>query len=350
MTAMSATLYGVLSVATALVISFFLSGSVRRYAIRRSLMDIPNERSSHTVPTPRGGGIAIAIAGIIGVAMLWSRSMIPGWLFIGFGLSGIAIAVVGLVDDAVRLSPLIRFAIHVAACTIGVLIIPDVEGAVFTGVHAPELALQLILVVGLVWTVNLFNFMDGIDGLAGIEAVYIGAAVFLLAFAHSEPLSGLPAAVVGAAALGFLAYNWSPARLFMGDVGSGFLGYALGFVILTAVADGLNVWAAITVAGTFVTDSTVTLLTRILRGERAHQAHRTHAYQHLALHWGSHGKVTVLFMAINLLWLLPLGLLIQVDIVPGPVTALLAYLPLVVAAVLGGAGRSRTWIGFRPRL
>ncbi len=341
MTAMSAALYGSLSVATALVISFFLSGFVRRYAIRRSLMDIPNERSSHTVPTPRGGGIAIAIAGIIGVVMLWSRSMVPGWLLAGFCLPGIAIAVVGLVDDAVRLSSLVRFAVHMAACVVGLLMIPDAAQAVFAGLHAPELLLQLVLVIALVWAVNLFNFMDGIDGLAGIEAVYVAAAILLLAFVNGEPQSGLPAAVIGAAALGFLAYNWSPARLFMGDVGSGFLGYALGFLMLTAIADGVNIWAAITVVGTFVTDATVTLLTRILRGEKAHQAHRTHAYQHLAQHWGSHGKVTALFIAINLLWLLPLGLLIQVDVVPGPIAALLAYLPLVLAAGWIGAGRSR---------
>lgn len=339
MTAMSASFYGMLSVVAALLISFFLSGSVRRYAIRRSLIDIPNERSSHTVPTPRGGGVAIAIAGIIGIVMLWSRSMVPGWLLAGFCLPGIAIAVVGLVDDVVRLSSLVRFAVHVVACVVGILMIPDAAKVVFSDLHVPEPLLQLVLVIALVWAVNLFNFMDGIDGLAGIEAVYIAAAILVLVSVNGESQSGLPAAVVGAAAIGFLAYNWSPARLFMGDVGSGFLGYSLGFLMLTAVADGLNVWAAITVVGAFVTDATVTLLIRILRGEQAHQAHRSHAYQHLAQYWGSHGKVTVLVMAVNIFWLLPLGFLIQIDLLPGPVTAGLAYIPLILGVVSIGAGR-----------
>jgi Fuc2NAc and GlcNAc transferase len=127
----------------------------------------------------------------------------------------------------------------------------------------------------------------------------------------------------------------------MGDVGSGFLGYALGFSMLAAIADGLNIWAAITVVGAFVADSTVTLLTRILRGEKASQAHRTHAYQRLAQRWG-HGKVTVLYLAINLFWLLPIGFLIQVGIVPGPVAAMLAYTPPILGAISIGAGRSRT--------
>jgi Fuc2NAc and GlcNAc transferase len=162
----------------------------------------------------------------------------------------------------------------------------------------------------------------------------------VLAFVSGQLQGALPAVVTGAAALGFLAYNWPPARLFMGDVGSGFLGYALGFSMLASVAGGLNIWAAITVAGAFVADSTVTLLTRILRGEKAHQAHRTHAYQQLALRWGSHGKVTLLFLAINVFWLLPIGLLIQIGTMPGPVAAMLAYTPLVLGAISVGAGRS----------
>jgi Fuc2NAc and GlcNAc transferase len=340
--AISAALYGLLATAVVLAISFFVSGFVLRYALRRNLMDIPNERSSHTAPTPRGGGIAIAVAGIIGVVLLWSLEMIPGWLVAGFCVPGIAIAVVGFVDDAVKLSAFVRFAVHVIACSIGLLMIPDAVSMVFPGVQAPELLLQSILVVGLAWAVNLYNFMDGIDGLAGIEAVFIAAAVLVLAFASGQLQGALPAVVTGAAALGFLAYNWPPARLFMGDVGSGFLGYTLGFSMLAAVAEGVNIWAAITVAGAFVADSTVTLLTRSLRGEKAHQAHRTHAYQQLALRWASHGKVTLLFLAINLFWLLPIGLLIQTGTVPGPVAALLAYAPLILGAISVGAGRRRT--------
>jgi Fuc2NAc and GlcNAc transferase len=338
---MSAALYSLFAVAAVLAISFLVSGSVLRYAVRRNLMDIPNERSSQSAPIPRGGGIAIAIAGIIGVVLLWSREMVPGWLLVGFCLPGIAIAVVGFIDDAVQVSAFIRFTVHIVACSIGLVMIPDAAQMVFPGAQVPELLLQFILVVGLAWAVNLFNFMDGIDGLAGIEAVYIAVAILLLAFANGQLESALPAAVTGAAALGFLAYNWPPARLFMGDVGSGFLGYALGFSMLAAIADGLNIWAAITVVGAFVADSTVTLLTRILRGEKASQAHRTHAYQRLAQRWG-HGKVTVLYLAINLFWLLPIGFLIQVGIVPGPVAAMLAYTPPILGAISIGAGRSRT--------
>ena len=200
----------------------------------------------------------------------------------------------------------------------------------------------LIAVLGIVWVLNLFNFMDGIDGLAAAEATFVAWAGAMLTSAAAASSGATAAALVfGASCLGFLRCNWPPARIFMGDVGSGYLGYVIAVLALGAArSNPVAIWIWLILGGAFFVDATVTLVRRALRRERVHEAHRSHAYQWLARRWRSHRKVTLAFLALNLVWLLPCAVIASLR--PGYAAAMtiIALAPLVVLAVAAGAGRS----------
>jgi Fuc2NAc and GlcNAc transferase len=193
----------------------------------------------------------------------------------------------------------------------------------------------------LVWLLNLYNFMDGIDGLAGIEALIVGAggtAVYWLAGLPTTGDGGLPV-LLAAATLGFLVWNLPPARIFMGDAGSGFLGLMLGTLSLqAAVTRPVLLWCWLVLLGVFIVDATVTLIRRLLRGERVHEAHRSHAYQHASRELGGHRPVTLAVAAINVFWLLPWALAIASGRIEGVVGLGVAYIPLLVLAFRFRAG------------
>lgn len=316
------------------VLAFVLSEAVRRVAVRRNVLDIPNERSSHEVPTPRGGGIAIALVIVGATLFLIATGRAPHWLLPGLCLPGAAIAAIGAADDIIRLPASLRLAVHALACALALWMLPvwQLTGAP-TWLSLP-LVMGPVVLLGLAWTVNLYNFMDGIDALAATEAVFLAIALALLLGLAGHGDFALMVGVVGAAAAGFLGLNWPPARLFMGDAGSGFLGFALGYLAIAAMTLGVGFWAALIMFGTFATDATVTLFARLLRGEKLHQAHRSHIYQRLARHWGAHRPVVLLYMGINLLWLAPLGVLAQSEQPLGAVLAVLAYAPLLAGSML----------------
>jgi Fuc2NAc and GlcNAc transferase len=202
-------------------------------------------------------------------------------------------------------------------------------------------AASLLGVMALTWSTNLFNFMDGIDGIAGSEAVFVaGAGAFLNSRFGGD--SGLTAAmlVLAAASLGFLIWNWPPARIFMGDVGSGFLGFTLAVFALAASRHStvpIEVWAIL--SGVFLADATVTLLRRIFRGDRWFEAHRLHAYQGLASRWQAHLPVTALVIGINVFWLFPWAWIAATYPARALWDVCAALAPLAVIALLAGAGR-----------
>jgi Fuc2NAc and GlcNAc transferase len=248
------------------------TGWMRRYAQSRLVLDIPNTRSLHIHPTPRGGGAAIVVVTLAGVLLMGKLSLVPASLVLALTIGSGAVALVGWMDDRRGISALVRATVHLAAA---------VWFLVAAGLDLSPAAFGLA-VFWIAWSTNLYNFMDGIDGLAGIEAVSVGAALgFMLLAAGWGDLALLPW-LMSAAGLGFLRWNWPPAKVFMGDVGSGFLGFLFG--AMTIVADR---WGAVPAVisvmllGVFVFDATVTLLRRIARGERWYQPHRNHAYQRL---------------------------------------------------------------------
>jgi Fuc2NAc and GlcNAc transferase len=338
-------------VAFVALVSGLFTGVIRRLAIAQDLYDTPNPRSSHTIPTPRGGGAAIALVSIAGFLVAASIGRVDARLLIALTVGGAVVAVVGFLDDRFGLSAGLRLAVHLAAAFLAVGCLGGVPPVRFGG-HVIELGVlgYFVGALAIVWTLNLFNFMDGIDGIAASEAIFVAVGgVLLTAVTHHTYSVSSVALVFAAACCGFLAWNWPPAKIFMGDVGSGFLGYILGVLPLAAMRnDSSAVWSWLILSGVFFVDATLTLARRALRGERVQEAHRSHAYQWLARRWGSHKRVTVLVLFINVLWLLPCALLAARYPGRSQWIALGALLPIVGLALAAGAGRLEYRAGSEP--
>ena len=331
--------------AAAAVFAWWLSGVFRSFAIRRGILDVPNARSSHTVPTPRGGGVAIVLATLAGIAVLAAVGLLEARVAIAMGAGGTLIAAVGYADDRRPLAPWSRLWWHFAgaAWLVAWLGLSEHAGFPLTDrfIHLGALG-DLLVVLYVTWAVNLTNFMDGIDGLAGVEVMTVSGGTAALVFAAgTEPALAAMPLLLASAALGFVLWNWPPARIFMGDAGSGFVGFMLAAVALRAGQAELSVfWGSAILFGVFLVDATITLARRLLRGEPIHVAHRTHAYQRAAQRFGSHRTVTLTVIGINLLWLFPIALLVATRRVGSAIGIAVAFTPLVVAAVRLGAGKA----------
>jgi Fuc2NAc and GlcNAc transferase len=319
-----------------LLVAALITRVARKFALLHGVIDVPNERSSHLTPTPRGGGVSIVVAATTGlIALTWLGAMrTPLLLAVGGG--GLAVAIVGFLDDRRRLSVGIRFAIHLAAALWALSWLgglpPLRVGAQIVTLGWSGYVLGMLAIV---WVLNLFNFMDGIDGLAAVQGVFVtwgGALLAIVAGVHGEVAGA--ALVLGAACCGFVRWNWPPAKIFMGDVGSGYLGYVIAVLALAATRENpVALWAWLTLGGVFFVDATVTLLRRLLRGERVYEAHRSHAYQWLARRWRSHAKVTGTVLTVNVLWLLPCAVFATRRPGFAAATALFALAPLVLLAI-----------------
>ncbi len=281
-------------------LTWFLVRGLRRHGI----LDTPNERSSHTQAKPRGGGLVL-IPVILVSWLLVMLDFAPGDLGLGLVLIGAAgLAVVNWIDDLRDLPAAARLLAQAAAVALGLVGMGDGLGLVFQGILPPFLD---ALAAGLAWLwfINLFNFMDGIDGIAGVETMTIGAGLAMIAAMTAGTGGGatlemaLPA-LLAAAALGFLVWNWPPARLFLGDVGSVPLGFLLGWLLLFWAAQGQ--WAAALILPLYyLADASITLARRALRGAKVWQAHREHFYQRAVQGQASHAQVTRGVLACNVL-------------------------------------------------
>ncbi|WP_323015940.1 glycosyltransferase family 4 protein [Devosia sp.] len=314
------------------LVALALTELVRRNAVRLRLVQIPNHRSSHTIPTPAGGGVAIAVVSTL--------AGLAAGFFGGTDLAVIAgfaaaLAVVGYADDVLDISARWRFLIQFIVVVGLVWIVQPLAPA------QPLFAwlAGAVLVVAGVWWINLYNFMDGIDGIAGSQAIAIlGCALWLV---HGgDPIEALwIAATIGAVA-GFLWFNWPPARIFLGDVGSNYLAVAILGLALHTSAEGTVTPAAWAILpAVFVTDATLTLLRRMLTGQSWFSAHRSHAYQHLSRRWG-HRPVTLLYLALTIAWCLPLALWTNADPTMAWLALPLAYAPLLVFVFVSKAGEA----------
>ena len=278
---------------------WFATGVLIPILRRRDMLDYPNERSSHTTPTPRGGGIAVT-GSILLAWIVLSKAGLVASSIIGIAAATSLLAVVSWIDDLRGLSPVLRLVAQAIAVTIGIMTLPEAQGepAISAG---PAL---YFAIAGLlwIWWINLFNFMDGIDGLAVSEATVIGGGLLLFAVVGTgaDPMTAALAAGIGGAAVGFLAWNWSPARIFLGDVGSIPLGYLSGFLLLDLTTRGH--WRiALILPLYFLADATVTLLLRLLRGERVWEPHRQHFYQRAVRNGLTHAAVVKRVLAANFL-------------------------------------------------
>jgi Fuc2NAc and GlcNAc transferase len=314
---------------------------VRRLAPQR-LLDLPNERSSHSAPTPRGGGLGLTLAHLLGVLAASLLGLLPHELAVALIGGGLLVAAIGFLDDHGHVPAWLRLTCHVLALLWAIRCLgglPPVDfgwGPLSLGRWG-----TVLLVLYLAWFLNLFNFMDGIDGIAGTQALSMTVTASLLMWVGgmgSGP--ALPLLLLAAATTGFLIWNWPPAKIFMGDVGSGYLGFALGASALWTVVEGnLTVWVWLILGGAFLADATVTLWVRARARAPLAKAHRSHAYQRLSRHWRSHGRVTLAFAGVNVLWLAPWAYLAMSRPGLGAAFAVAALTPLFLLAAYLGAGQ-----------
>jgi len=318
-----------------IVTSLFLTELIRRYGISKNIVDTPNERSSHTVPTPHGGGLSIVLMFLVAVSFTDSLPNEVVWAFTG---SGILIAVIGLWDDKVHIAARWRLLSHFVAAFWVLYHLGGVpEYHFFNYTFDLDWFGIGISAIVLVWLLNLFNFMDGIDGIAASETIFISSGGAF--FSYLNGLNGLLfiSIVLASSTIGFLILNWSPAKIFMGDVGSGFLGLMLGVIAYVSILKGGSIWIWLILFGIFIVDSGITLLRRIMNGDKWYEAHCSHAYQNAARKWG-HKKVTVSTILINLVWLFPIAFLVHLNENLSLLLVFVAYLPLIAIALKYNAG------------
>jgi len=332
-----------LALAASVVLTWCILVLCRRFG----KYDHPNSRSSHSVPTPRGGGAGFVIVFLCAVLLLAGGHAVPGNTALALIGGGGSIALLGALDDQFHLSPWVRLPFQFAAAIWGAFWIgvPAILQGSRQGILIRFL-LEITVVLALVWLINLYNFMDGIDGLAGAEAVSVsGFGGVLMVSCGMLPFARC-AFLLTAATAGFLFWNWPPARIFMGDVGSGFLGFVLGILTLSSInARSSLFWSWFILLSVFTVDSTLTLARRMVAGARWYEAHCTHAYQHAAKRWRSHLKVTTTILGINVLWLFPLAAAACAFPNLGTICAMIALVPLVGIALRFDAGRD----GFRTQ-
>lgn len=276
------------------LISFFLTYFIKNYAIKKSLVAQVNERSSHSIPTPHGGGIAVVITWFIGLIYLYFNEQIDSILFYALIL-GVIISVVGLVDDIVELKPKIRMIIFLLVGLSGLYVLGGLNSITFGFFNISNIFITSIFALLLIiWYINLTNFIDDIDGYLVMKFIFLSIAGFIL-------FGDLHFAVLGISLSGFLYWNWHKAKIFMGDVGSTLLGYNIAIItIYYANSEPNNLWIWITLYGLFWFDATFTLIRRKLNGEKLSQAHKKHAYQRLTQASWSHSKVTIYALGLNI--------------------------------------------------
>lgn len=301
------------------------TGFIVPWLARRGLVDRPNERSSHALPTPRGGGIApVAVTLAAWLALAGSTGL--GRQVALMAAGAILLLAVGWIDDRRGLSRGLRLAAQAAAVAVGLAALPSVP--VLQGL-VPAMFDRVIAGLIWLWFLNLYNFMDGIDGLAGGETIALGLGTVLAVLVLGQPTSVVPHAVaLSGAAAGFLRWNWPPARVFLGDSGSVALAYLAGWLLLALAASGA--WAAALILPLyFLADATSTLAFRIVRGEPFWRPHREHAYQIAVGSGRSHAWVTTRVLLLDL-WLVALAVVCLAG-------GLWTWLTLAVALVSVGA-------------
>ena len=328
--------------AVVVIVGFTLTLFIRKSALKTNRLDVPNERSSHTSPTPRGAGLAVVVAFLLGLIALLVEDTISDEVFLAIAIPGLVVALIGWLDDRGHLtSAKWRLIGHFACASLAVWLTGGLPGLPLANSTIDfGLAGNIAAVVYLVWMLNLFNFMDGIDLITGVQTVTTSAGVVMLLLISTESDLWKIFAIMTASILGFLFFNLPPAKIFLGDVGSGFIGFTTAVISLVVAEDEpLVAWAMIILLAVFVTDATVTLLRRLLSREHVYVAHRTHAYQHLSKKLNRHLPVSLGVGAINLFFLLPIAwLVVESEIIP-IFGLLISYVPLAIVAALLNAGK-----------
>jgi UDP-N-acetylmuramyl pentapeptide phosphotransferase/UDP-N-acetylglucosamine-1-phosphate transferase len=276
-------------------ISFFLTWLIKNFALRKKMFDIPNKRSLHDVPTPHSGGLAIVITWYTGISILYFSGIIDKALYTAL-LCGVLLAIVSLIDDLIGLKPYIRLIVQFITAIAAFWFLGGLRPLFIPGIDVNyQVLIYPLSIIGMVWFINLFNFMDGVDGFASVEAIIICSVLFVFTWS-------LVTILLIACITGFLYWNWPKAKIFMGDVGStqlGFILVVLGIYYHNILELSILNWIMLT--SPFWFDATLTLLRRWRNGEKLSEAHRKHVYQRIVQAGFSHEKVNLFLFAINLI-------------------------------------------------
>jgi Fuc2NAc and GlcNAc transferase len=302
----------------------------RSFAIRRGIVAVPNFRSLHQRPLPRGGGIVFSLVCIAAVIGLSFTGTVDPRLMRALVAGGAVATVFGFVDDAMHVGPAVKLLVQMALAG-WVLVCFDGKPLVDLPL-TPKWLDVAVSWIGLVWLMNLYNFIDGIDGLAAMGAVSMSViSILVLLLSGADRSFVLILAALALCSFGFLIFNWPPASIFMGDSGSQFLGFYFGTLIAATMIHGdLGFWSWLVIFGYFAGDTTTTTLVRVFVTDKWYGEHRSHAYQNLARIWGSHLKVVKGVSLYHLLWLLPLAIWSVLTPPAAPVAAILAVAPVVL--------------------
>lgn len=324
----------------ALLCAFLMTAKLRAYAVSNHLIDVPNSRSSHSVPTPRGGGVSIVLSFTMFLPLLLvGNSISSAYVFALLG-AGLLVAVIGFLDDHGHIAARWRLLGHFIAASWSLYWVGGVPSLTVLGFQLNFVYIGYVVAAFyVVWMLNLYNFMDGIDGLASIQAVTVclGAALLYWVTGFNELVG--PPLLLAFATLGFLYWNFPPARIFMGDAGSGFLGVILAIFSLQAAAVFQNfLWGWLILLGVFIVDATFTLIRRLLRGDKIYEAHRSHAYQYASREVGRHLPVSLAIGGLNIIWLLPMAWLAVTGRLDGVSALIISYIPLIFLAIRYKAG------------
>jgi len=272
--------------------ALLLTSFIRVYAHKRQLLDIPNERSSHTLPTPKGGGLAIVLVFLAVLIYLYVYKELNRELFLALSCV-IPVAIVSLLDDIFMLSAKVRLLIQSISAVCALYVLGGVNSIDLGFMIIESVWLNLFAFVSIIWLTNLYNFLDGLDGYAASEAVFAGGVAYIL-------LQSEPALYLALASLGFLVFNWPKASIFMGDVGSASLGFIFAILLLhDAHSPNFLIW--IMLLSLFWFDATITLFRRFKNREKISQAHKKHMYQRLHQAGWSHQKILIASIFFNIL-------------------------------------------------
>lgn len=337
----------ILAVCSAFTVSFLLTWYLSQpYAIL-NILDHPNERSLHSKPIPRTGGVAVLMAILTSICIV---IFVGGFensnrlLLFGFGL--LLVAIISFLDDRYSLSVIVRFSIHIASATIIVIggWVPAILNLPLISVNWPIVVASFFTVLFIVWMINLYNFMDGMDGFAAGMAIFGFGTLGIAGYLNGEILFTLVSSVIAGSAAGFLIFNFPPARIFMGDTGSSILGYLAAVMLLWAEQLQLMpLWLGVLLFSPFILDATVTLVRRSLRGEKFWLPHKTHYYQRLVeLGWGHRRTVLAEYILMLILSITVISILNQPNGLIG-ITALVVWsiIYIIMAIVIQRMERKR---------
>lgn len=326
------------------MLSVSLTFSLALFGHQFNLVDQPNSRSSHTIPKPRGGGLAFVTAFFVGLFFWWRLGFIGvRWVW-PFLLGGFPVALIGFVDDMRSLSARIRLFFHFMAAfcsyaylTQGFTTEVDISFLPGHGAGFWEIGFAVLYSA---WMINLYNFMDGIDGLAATQAVVVSLLSAGLCFWQSNWSLFSLYLLLATTVSGFLLFNWAPAKIFMGDCGAYFLGFTFAcLALMSKIYSGQSLMAHMILLGVFISDATYTLLLRALQRKRLYQAHKDHGFQHFVSKGRSHAQVALIFNGITVFWLGPMAILSVLYVDWASTILILSYIPLLILMIWLQAGK-----------